>query len=124
MQKICLAVFVALLSPLTSLAACPKNKKEWHAKGTRIFLERVAEQNLDGFDLAKFSAKNGKSTTSSAFPFKEGKRELVLMQAKDNDTSLFLTGIMRCDPETKEPKLLSLTWVRGEKSGLVKLKKP
>ncbi|MGZ3651237.1 MAG: hypothetical protein ACXVB9_05140 [Bdellovibrionota bacterium] len=111
-------LLLALL-PLPVFGACPKNKKEWQAKGPKIFVEKAARQHAP-ITIEDFSAKiGGKSTTSSAVLFHEKKNEFVMVQAKDNDTSLFLTGILKCDTLTHEPVLLTLSYVKGDKSGLV-----
>jgi len=107
------------LLPLPAFAACPKNKKEWQKVGPKIFVEKAARQHAP-ITIEDFSAKiGGKGTTASAFLFHEKKKEFVMVQAKDDDTSLFLSGVLQCDPQTHEPVLLTLSYVKGDKSGLV-----
>lgn len=117
MRKLLIVLF--LFSSHTE-AACPKNKKEWQALGPK-FLVETASRKTRKVDIPDFSAKLGKEAKGAATPFKQKKDELVLVEAKMNDESLLLSGIMKCDLATSQPVLLSLTWVKGSESGLVKL---
>jgi hypothetical protein len=113
-------LFLLLISALPALASCPKNKKEWQKLGPKILIEKAALQHAP-VEIENFSAKIGKkgATTSSAFPFHQAKGDLVMVQAKDETSSLFLSGILKCDEISHEPILLSLTYVKGDKSGLI-----
>ncbi len=113
-------VFLAVMAPQSSQAECPKNKKEWTALGPKFLIETAARRSSK-VEIPDFSAKLGKDAKGIATPFKQTTNELVLVEAKMNDESLLLSGIMRCDLATKQPVLLSLTWVKGKESGLVKL---
>ena len=87
--------------------------------GPKILVEKASRQHAP-IELTDFSAKiGGKRATVSAFPFHEKKDEFVMVQAKDNETSLFLSGVLKCDNVLHEPVLVSLTYVLGDKSGLV-----
>ena len=120
MRKLLIALF---LFALPAQASCPKNKKEWQALGPKFLVETAARKTRK-VDIPDFSAKLGKEAKGAATPFKQKKAELVLVEAKMNDESLFLSGIMKCDLATRQPVLLSLTWVKGSESGLVKLAPP
>lgn len=72
-------------------------------------------------ELPDFSSKLGKSASGKAVPFQARKRDFVLVEATDKETSLFLSGVMKCDSEKQEPVLVSLTWVKGDQSGIVKV---
>jgi hypothetical protein len=113
-----LFLFLALTP---ALAACPKNKKEWQAQGPKIFVRKAAKQKAR-IELPDFSAKLGKKGYSgTAQPFTKKKTEFALVQASDQENSLFLSGVLKCDEAKKEPVLMSLTWVKGDQSGLVKV---
>ena len=108
----------------TASASCPKSPKEWKAKAPKIFIEKASQQNAP-IEITNFSSKLGKKGASAkAFPFKERKQDFVMVEAKDEENSLFLSGVLRCDPLKKEPSLLSLTYVKGNKSGFVKISLP
>jgi|GEM_PF-4836060 len=117
MRKLLIVLF--LFSPHTE-AACPKNKKEWQALGPK-FLVETAARKTQKISIPDFSSKLGKEAKGAATPFKQKKDELVLVEAKLEESSLFLSGVMKCDLATSQPVLLSLTWVKGSESGLVKL---
>ncbi len=101
-------------------AACPKNKKEWQAQGPKLLVESASRQNAK-VELPDFSARLGKSATGKATPFQARKKNFVLVEANDKETSLFLSGVMKCDSLRQEPVLVSLTWVKGTQSGIVKI---
>jgi hypothetical protein len=110
-----------LLLPAPAFAACPKTPQEWRAKAPKIFVAKAALQHAP-VDIEDFSARIGKKgVTASATPFQENKTQLVMVQAKDAAASLFLSGVLKCDTHRQEPVLLSLTYVKGDKSGLVKV---
>jgi hypothetical protein len=111
-------LFLLLLSFSTAEGVCPRNSKEWNAKGPALLVKKAALQH-GSRRIPDFSKKLMKS--SSAILFRERKKEFAMVQAQDKETSLFLSGVMRCDPATKEPVLLSLSWVQGEKSGMIKV---
>lgn len=119
-----------LLCSLTAIAlspgahaACPKNKKEWQARGPKLFLEQAAQHSSAAVEIEDFSARIGKKggATGTATPFQMGKVQYAMVQARDAD--LFLSGVLKCDPQTQEPSLESLSWVKGAKSGLISLRK-
>lgn len=113
-------LLIWLIAALPVFAACPKNKKEWQKEGPKIFVEKASRQH-GPVEIEDFSARLGKKkgATASAFPFKQPKGEFVMVQAKDEETSLFLSGILKCDEISHEPLLLSLTFVKGNQSGLI-----
>ncbi len=113
-------LFVLFLFSPAALAECPKNKKEWQTLGPKFLVETAARKTTK-VSIPDFSAKLGKGAVGAATPFKQKKVELVLVEAKMEESSLFLSGVMKCDLATKQPVLLSLTWVKGSESGLVKL---
>ena len=129
-MKLSLLPLLLALS-LPAFAACPKNKKEWQSRGPKILVEKASRQHA-AIDLPDFSAlfdaKKGKNdkapkATGSAVPFKNKAGEFVMVQARDEETSLFLSGILKCDNARQEPVLMSLTYVLGDKSGLIKVLK-
>ena len=70
-------------------------------------------------DFSKELSKKG--AEAKATPFKERRGDFVLVEAKHPSEPIFLSGVMKCDQATKQPVLMSLTWVKGAKSGLVNL---
>lgn len=118
-----------------AVAECPKSKKEWQAKGPKILVEKARLQHIP-VEIPDFTAKlakagkNGKrahekgAATGNAFPIKNNKLGRVMVQAHDEESAVFLSGILQCDPEKKEPVLVSLTYVKGEQSGIVKVIAP
>src|SRR5262245_45670622 len=116
-------LYALLLTATPALAACPKSKKEWQALAPRLLVENAARK-VEKTEIPDFTARLGKGAEGRVIPFKDKKRgEMVMVEAKDPKSQLFLSGVMRCDLHTKQPVLLSLTWVKGEQSGLVKLGK-
>lgn len=120
MRTVFLLTSLLLVSGV-ALADCPKDKKAWAALGPKMLVEnanlKVAKVQIPDFskDLAK------KGAEARATPFKERRGEFVLIEAKHPAEPIFLSGVMKCDEATKQPVLLSLTWVKGDQSGLVKL---
>jgi hypothetical protein len=115
-----IALFAFFLFPGLVIAACPKTKKEWQKIGPKFLVETAARKTTK-VDIPDFSAKLGKSAVGAATPFKQKKKDFVLIEARMPSDSLFLSGVMKCDELTKQPVLLSLSWVKGDQSGLVKL---
>jgi hypothetical protein len=125
-----LALFTAAPSPAAKPKAaaisdnvCPKTKKEWQARGPQILVAKALRQHAP-VEVPDFAAKIGKKgggATGKAYPYKSGKIDMALVEARDNETSLFLSGVLKCDPEKKMPLLVSLTYVKGEQSGFVKV---
>ncbi len=120
MTKLLIAL---IFFPLHTLAACPKNKKEWQAQGPKLLIQTAA-QKITATEIPDFSKElGGKNAQGSVIPFKEKKKEFVIVEAKMPKEALSLSGVMKCDLETKQPVLLSLTWMKGEQSGIAKLGK-
>jgi hypothetical protein len=116
-MRFLLLFFVAL----PALAACPKNKKEWQKVGPKLLVEKASRQHAR-VEIEDFSARLGKKgTTGSAFLYGGKTKELVMVQAEDKDTALFLSGTLKCDEISHEPVLLSLAFVKGKDSGLIKV---
>ena len=115
------AIFALLLPASLALAECPKTKKERHALGPKMLVETAVNRatKVEIPDFAKDLGKKGAS--AKATPFKERRGEFVLVEAKHPSEPIFLSGVMKCDLGTKQPVLMSLTWVKGDKSGFVKL---
>lgn len=113
--------FLALFLAPGAQAACPKNKKAWQKLGPKFLVESAASKS-GAAGIPNFSEElSKKGAQAKAFPYKEKKNEFVLVEVKHPSEPIYLSGIMKCDPATKQPVLLSLTWVKGDKSGLVKL---
>ena len=107
----------------TEIGTCPKNKKEWAAQGPKILVAKALRQSLP-IDISSLSASLGKKNGASgtATPFGEkNKPELMMVQARDPGNSLFLSGVLKCDPQKHRPALVSLAYVKDGKSGLVKV---
>jgi hypothetical protein len=103
--------------------ACPQSKKDWQVQGPRILLEKALKQSLP-IQVTDFSAKLKKKNSDasgSALPFKGAGAELVLVQVRDKETSISLSGVLKCDPQKHVPVLVSLSYVQGKRSGLVKV---
>lgn len=116
-----LATYALLALSASAHAACPKNKKEWQALGPKFLVETAASKGgkIDIPDFSKDLAKKG--AEAKATPFKERRGDFVLVEAKHPSEPIFLSGVMKCDQATKQPVLMSLTWVKGARSGLVNL---
>ena len=109
------------LTTLPAFAACPKNKKEWQKLGPKILVEKASRQH-GRVEIEDFSAKIGKKgATGSAFLYGGKTKELVMVQAEDKDSAIFLSGTLKCDEISHEPVLLSLAFVKGKDSGLIKV---
>src|SRR5687767_11170040 len=112
MHKLMIALLLLpFYTPDRALAACPKNKKEWLALGPKILVEAAAIKATEA-DIPDFSSQLGKSAQGLVTLFKEQKKSFVLVEAKLPKESLFLSGVMKCDLATKQPVLLSLTWMK------------
>jgi len=109
-----------LLTALPAFASCPKTLKEWRKEGPKIFLEKASLQR-GPVEIEDFSARLGKKqgATASAFPFQQPAGEFVMVKVNDEKTSLFLSGILKCDEISHEPVLLSLSYVKGKQNGLI-----
>ena len=115
------ATCLFLLTTTGAAAKCPNNKNAWKALGPK-FLVETAVNRAGKVEIPDFSKDLGKKgATAKATPFKERRGEFVLVEAKHPSEPIFLSGVMKCDPATKQPVLLSLTWVKGDQSGFVKL---
>ncbi len=112
--------FFSFTFSISTQAACPKNKKEWQAKGPALLVKKASLQAAP-VSIPDFSKKFGKLATGSALLYKDRKADFVMVQAQDKETSLYLSGVMKCDTVKKEPVLLSLSWVLGDKSGMIKV---
>lgn len=117
MRKPLISALLLLLLPHAN-AACPKSKKEWQAVGPKLLVEAAASRHSD---IPDFSGQLGKSAKGTALPFTEKKNDFVLVEAKLPKEAVSLSGVMKCDLESKRPVLLSLTWIKGDKSGILKL---
>lgn len=116
-----------LASTAAAQGACPKSKKEWQSQGPGLLLESAVEHLQDSLKddatgLREKLGKKGSSAATTVSTFQEKKQELVMVQARDEKADLLFGGVMRCNKARKRPELLSLTWVKGEKSGLVRMK--
>lgn len=120
MRLMILAIYIFAF-PAFAFASCPKNKKEWLALGPKFLVEAAVNKAAaaDIPDFSKDLAKKG--AEARATPYKERRGEFVLVEARHPSEPIFLSGVMKCDLATKQPVLMSLTWVKGDKSGLVKL---
>lgn len=115
------AIYLLLFTATTAHAECPKNKKEWQALGPKMLVE-TAVNRARKVEIPDFAADLGKKGASAkATPFKERRGDFVLVEAKHPSEPIFLSGVMKCDLATKQPVLMSLTWVKGDQSGFVKL---
>ena len=126
MKQIFSLAALSLLLSFPAHGSCPKNKKEWQNQGAKIFLESALEHLQDSLrdeasGLHKRMGKKGSTASSSVTPFKEKNKEFVMVEARDEKAALILGGVMKCDLDRKAPVLLSLTWIKGEKSGLIKI---
>ena len=110
-------ILALLLGAGLAQAACPKNKKEWQAKGPKLLVEQAARQKAK-VEIPDFSKK---ISGGRAAPFKERGTEFALVEALDKESGLFLSGVLKCGDAKKDPSLASLTWVKGGESGIVKI---
>jgi hypothetical protein len=106
-----------------AIEGCPKDKREWLRKAPGIFLEKAQKQHLpiEIPDLAPKLGKKGSGVSASAVPFRGIGAPMIMVQAHDESSQLHLSGVLKCDPLKHRPALVSLTYVKGEQSGLAKI---
>jgi hypothetical protein len=112
------ALILCLLLPLKALGACPKTPKDWQKQAPAWLISIAAKQAP--LQLEDFSSKLGKAARGRARPYAKNRKErFALVEVEDTESSVFLSGVMKCDPKSGKTSLLSLAWVKGGRSGLL-----